>query len=458
MSFGENILKYQEEILSDLARMVAIPSVCGPAEPGMPFGRESARALGEILNLAKGLGLAAGNVGNYAGHAEYGTGSEYAAVVAHVDIVPAGNGWNTDPFCLTRKGNDLYGRGTADDKGAAVAALYGLKALKDAGVTGKRRMRVIFGAGEEIASGDLTHYFQQEPLPVMAFTPDGNYGICNREKGTLHVSFRAGSADCGRVLSFCSGTVINAVPAEAEAMVAGADALSRLEKAAASAEGSFRFEPAEHGVKIYSSGRAHHASEPHLGFNAASHLISLLLQAFPEEEPGNFFRFLKEEVGTETDGFSAGVKMCDEPSGPLTLNLGIVRTGEDGARADIDIRYPVTKDGGVIFEILRADAEKYGVKAELLYDNKPLFFPAEHPLIHLLQDSYRAVEGVPAELYSMGGGTYAREIPGRAVAFGAIFPDQPDVGMHNANEHLQLDRYFEHAQICLEAMFRLMTE
>jgi succinyl-diaminopimelate desuccinylase len=260
------------------------------------------------------------------------------------------------------------------------------------------------------------------------------------------------------VISFRSGTVVNAVPAEAVAVVSGTDALQRLEKAAETAEGTFRFEQTEQGVTIISTGRAHHGSEPELGFNAASHLAALLSLAFPAEELGGFLRFLNGVFGTETDGASAGVKMCDGQSGPLTLNLGIVRADADGARADIDIRYPVTKDGAPIFSALQADAEQYGLTAELLYDNKPLFFPAEHPLIHLLQDAYRAVEGVPAELYSMGGGTYAREIPGRAVAFGAYFPDQPDVGMHTANEHLQLDRYLEHAQICLEAMYRMMTE
>ncbi len=60
-------------------------------------------------------------------------------------------------------------------------------------MTGKRKMRVIFGAGEEIASDDLKMYFKQEPMPVMAFTPDSDYGICNREKGILRVKIICGA-------------------------------------------------------------------------------------------------------------------------------------------------------------------------------------------------------------------------------------------------------------------------
>ena len=49
MSFGSKILKYREEMLRDLARLVAIPSVRSEAREGMPFGENSARALQTIL-------------------------------------------------------------------------------------------------------------------------------------------------------------------------------------------------------------------------------------------------------------------------------------------------------------------------------------------------------------------------------------------------------------------------
>ena len=76
MSFGEKILKYQDDILRDLATLVSIPSVRSAAERGMPFGRESTRALQTILSMAEGMGLSVKNVDNYAGHAEYGEGEE----------------------------------------------------------------------------------------------------------------------------------------------------------------------------------------------------------------------------------------------------------------------------------------------------------------------------------------------------------------------------------------------
>lgn len=459
MQFGKNILAYQNAILNDLARMVEIPSVCSQAEPGKPFGAEPARALETILALAGEMGFATKNVGNYAGHAEYGEGAENAAVITHVDVVPAGDGWDMPPFQMTRKGNLIYGRGTADDKGAAVVALYCLKALRDAGVHGKRKMRVIFGSGEEIASDDMKMYFEQEQAPVMAFTPDSEYGICNREKGILRVRIGSGRSAGEAVRSFASGTVVNAVPALAEATVGGGTGLlQEFQAAAKSTPGTFRFVQTEGGVTVTSVGKACHAMQPQEGVNAASNLITLLANVLPVEKLGTFLGFLHTAVGTETDGASMGVRMSDEPSGPLTFNLGILHLDESSAEALIDIRYPVTCAGTEIFKTIRSKAEQAGLQAELLLDNKPLYFPENDPLVRLLQESYRAVKGVPAELYATGGGTYAREVPGRTVAFGPFFADEPDRRLHNSNESIDIVRFMEHAQICLEAMYRMMTE
>ena len=95
MYFGSKIQQYRDDIIRDLAALVSIPSVCGEPKEGMPLGERSAEALNCILKMAEKMGLATENVGNYAGHAEYGEGDEVAAVLTHVDVVPAGDGWDT---------------------------------------------------------------------------------------------------------------------------------------------------------------------------------------------------------------------------------------------------------------------------------------------------------------------------------------------------------------------------
>ncbi|MBI5158860.1 M20/M25/M40 family metallo-hydrolase [Candidatus Micrarchaeota archaeon] len=51
-------------------------------------------------------------------------------LLTHYDVVPAGEGWNENPFKATEVGDRVYGRGTADDKGAVAACLEAMKQLK----------------------------------------------------------------------------------------------------------------------------------------------------------------------------------------------------------------------------------------------------------------------------------------------------------------------------------------
>lgn len=454
MKFGSHIKDYRPEILAGIRRLVAIPSVAAPALPGKPFGEACARALAEVLQMAREMGLETKNVGNYAGHAVYGTGEGFADVLCHVDVVPAGEGWETDPFAAVEKGGLLYGRGTADDKGAAVVALCCLKALKDAGVQTKRKLRVIFGCGEEIASGDIRTYYQSEPLPDFGFTPDADYGICNREKGILRLDLSGGCA--GTALhSFEAGTVVNAVPAKAQAVLACTSGQAAALRAMAPVCGEFSFTETVNGVCVDSEGAAAHAMQPQQGRNAAAHLIRLLTKVFTKQELGGLVTFLAERIGTDTTGAALGISQSDVPSGPLTVNLGLVRVGEGVPGASIDIRYPVTADGGAIFAAVQHAALPYRLDCTCRSDEKPLYIPDGDPLIHMLQQAYYDATGEEAETFSCGGGTYAREMQGRGVAFGPFFPDEPDRRLHNANENIDIARFMRHAEVCLEAMYRM---
>ena len=63
-----------------------------------------------------------------------GEGDEIVGIAGHLDIVPVGGDWTYDPFKLTREGDHVYGRGTTDDKGPILEALYAMKLLRDHGV------------------------------------------------------------------------------------------------------------------------------------------------------------------------------------------------------------------------------------------------------------------------------------------------------------------------------------
>lgn len=79
------------------------------------------------------------------GYAEYGTGEELIAVLGHLDVVPEGDGWTYPPYGGEIHDGKIYGRGTIDNKGPVIGALYALKVIKDLAIPLKRRVRIIFG-------------------------------------------------------------------------------------------------------------------------------------------------------------------------------------------------------------------------------------------------------------------------------------------------------------------------
>lgn len=455
--FGEKILDYWDDIVSDLGKLVAIPSVAVPSEGAHPFGDQCARAIDTVVEMAKGYGLQAKNVDYYAAHAEYGQGEGNAVVMAHLDVVPAGEGWDTDPFTMVLKDGKAIGRGVSDDKGAAVVALHCLRALKDAGVRGNRKLRVVFGSAEEIGMADMPYYFSKEQHPDMGFTPDSGYGICHCEKGIIDLNIKSEN-DSPLIKTFSAGTVANAVPAKAECrIVCTADEFERLTQAARGREVSFEITRTEDGAKLVAKGKAAHAAGPENGRNAAAYTVELLADVFGKERLGKFFGFIHEKIGLCTTGEKLGVNLSDEPSGPLTFNLGLLSANPQGCSLTVDIRYPATKDGAWVSEAIRKAAAEAGLAYTLLSDAKPLYLPKESPLVTLLSGAYKDIAGEECDIFSMGGGTYARQMFGKGVAFGPGFHDDEPSNAHDVNEQIDLRRFKLHAQICLESMYRMLT-
>ncbi|MEG6572622.1 dipeptidase PepV [[Clostridium] cellulosi] len=456
-NIGSQIQKYKEELLEDVIRLVNIKSCREEAKEGMPFGEGPAKALEFCLNLAENMGFKVKNVGGRAGHIEYGEGEKLVGVLAHCDVVPAGDGWTKDPFCAERVGNRIYGRGTMDDKGPAISAIYCLKALKDLNIKPNKRIRVIIGASEEQGMEDMEYYFAHEEMPDLAFSPDSEYPICNCEKGILHIEFKTPKND-GSVLSFKSGTAANIVPVQAKAQININDK-NAVEKAAADfKDKKCRFEFADDGSNLAIScfGKAAHASTPEEGINAAGEAVILLCRTLGDKA-GTLINFLNEKVAEDIYGERLGIKYRDKQSGGLTLNLGIVDIDETSSKAVIDIRYPVTADGGDIFAKIKDTAEKYGVTANLLSDSKPLYVKEDSELITKLKSAYKTVTGEEAALYSTGGGTYARELK-NGVAFGAGMKPLSYYNIHGADEFLEIDDFMKHCEICLQAIYELSCD
>lgn len=194
---------YFNDIVDAVCKTVRFDSSLKPAEEGCPFGKETADCLNYYLSLAKEMGFETHNYDNYVGEVIFGEGEELA-VLAHLDVVPAGDGWRFPPFAAVINdelsaggvpGVKIWGRGTMDDKGPAVAVLYCLKALKDEGFRPKRKIKLIVGCNEENGWACLEHYNKVTHMPEEGFSPDASFPAIYAEKGILHFTARFPMAD-----------------------------------------------------------------------------------------------------------------------------------------------------------------------------------------------------------------------------------------------------------------------
>ncbi len=451
MSFGEKILDYKADIITDLTELIAIKSVSG-------FQSDCTQALDWMMNKAESFGLVTKSYDGLAGHAEYGQGGKICGVLSHLDVVPEGNNWDTLPFELSVGDGYMYGRGVADDKGAALITLYCLKALKDNGVIGKNTIRAIFGTCEETGMHDIEKYFENEPVPDMSFTPDNRYGICRCEKGILQLELYADTHTGTTLTQLHSGKAVNAVPDTAYALLDCTENEDhQLTRLADAKKGNFEFYYTIDGLMVLSRGRAAHALDPAQGLNAAVNLVDLLTSNFSLPSLGSICSFIESCIGLDTTGIKMGLKMRDRESGPLTLNVGTVHIDEGYATCTLDIRYPVTMNGENILNQVKKAAANENLNVKVLKHSEPLYIAEDSELIKLLSDSYEEIMNEKPDIYSTGGGTYARVLGGKGVAFGPVFKDEVS-NIHNANECINVEKFFQHAQICLEAMYRMFTQ
>lgn len=122
---------YQKDALAALRDFVSIDSVYDEStkSKSTPFGKGVDKALDYIAKVGTKLGFKADRCDNYVTELTYGEGEKTLDIYAHADVVPVNlKNWTKDPFSLTIEDDNLYGRGTCDDKGPGIACLFATKA------------------------------------------------------------------------------------------------------------------------------------------------------------------------------------------------------------------------------------------------------------------------------------------------------------------------------------------
>ncbi len=431
----------KENFVNDIERLVKINSVRTAPEENAPFGAGCKEVLKEAENILCEHGFSMTNFENYAGEVTLGA-SPVLMLLAHLDVVPPGDNWTRKPFNPQREGDIIYGRGTTDDKGAAVAMIYALKAVREIYPNIEKGVRLVLGCGEETGSEDMDYYFSKRETLPYTLSPDADYPLINIEKGRF-APFFTKTVNCdGDIISINGGDTQNIVPPKANALISGLD-IETVKKYCADTEKETETEincEEENGnIHIFVTGTAAHAAQPHKGNNAQTALIKLLSALPLKGEAHASCKQLTELFPhKETDGLSIGVKMSDEKSGELTLNFGVLTYKDGFFRCGTDLRLPLAATKENVSDVINKFLTSKGFSFEGSPEMRPVHFvPEDSPLIKTALSVYEDYTGKKGKCLAIGGGTYVHGIEG-GVAFGIEFEGK-DYRIHSNDEFADIN-------------------
>ncbi|GAB3061501.1 dipeptidase PepV [Salinicoccus sesuvii] len=454
----------KDDLVADLFGLLEIESVKGESSKDAPVGEGPKRALDYMLELGRRDGFSTLNVENIAGHIESGKGEKLFGILGHVDVVPPGKGWDTDPFNPEILGDEIVARGIQDDKGPTMAAYYAMKILHQQGAPFKYRTRLIIGTDEESDWQCTEAYFNAEEMPQAGFAPDAAFPLIHGEKGISTFNFvqkqTALDEDEPKIelKALISGERYNMVPEDAEAKLKIQQNMSEVIQSyedflrETKAEGSYEVDNGF--LKLSIQGKSAHGSTPEAGVNAGLILIQFLKRLDLDNNAKAFAGFAVDRFVGRTDGAQLGMDYSHDEMGETSVNVGMINYTEvDGGIFGVNLRYPEGIDFDAKMDALKEDITEQGFTIEDLEYQPPHYVDKEDPLVKILTDAYRNHVDDRTEPFTIGGGTYARTLE-KGVAFGAMFKDTADT-MHQKNERMKVEELLKATEIYLEALHRI---
>ena len=462
------IAEHREELIREIQGAVRIPSVSRPdlAAPGEPFGPECRRVLDHMLARGKAWGFRTRDLDGRAGAISMGDEEQAIGIVAHLDVVPVGDGWVYPPFEGTwlPEQQALIGRGADDNKGPGVACLFVMRMIRELGIPMRSGIRLYCGLSEENGMADMRHIRENgERFPKVSLVPDAGFPVNYGQKGSLKGYIRARAE--GNLLSFRAGSALNIIPdlAECEAAVPLAEALEAEGRLGGDLRKALETEETPAGVRIRAHGVSGHAAAPENSVNA----IHLLCAALTEMGilTGSGRDAVSALAELTADGWceSEGAAFEDGISGKTTLVYSTAELADGLLTVGADCRYSITYDSAALREKLNQAWAQRGFAEAGISVTQPFHIPKEDARVTALQEVYRELTGREDPPYTMGGGTYSREVPD-AISFGFGMPGMKhDLsflpaghgGAHGRDEVLWMDKIENGMKLYLGALLAL---
>lgn len=422
----------QSDMLKDLAGFIEIPSISDNKQ-------QVAEALNYALNLGRKLGFKSYSyLDNQVGVIEIGHGDETLGILSHVDVVSPGDmkKWNSPPFEAVIKDEKIFGRGTIDDKGAIIASLYAMKAVLDLGLPLHKKVQLILGTQEEVEWTDMESYVKQFSLPDYGFTPDGEFPLCNIEKGCMDITMEFPldliSKDPGSLVSISAGTAANIVPGVCTAEI--------IE------DTNGILVPCTHNAL----GKAVHSCQPEKGENAIFNMVKHLSNLNLKQNKLLDLVYMINEKFSDLNGKALGLYNQSEYYNGEFVHRNvftptILNVKNNVATLIVNIRYSYGTDAQDIIDTFKNLAKYYGGSLTAFNNLPAVYVSKDRPFMQAFAEAYEKVSGRKNEFVLAYGGSYAKAMP-NIVSWGPIFPEDEDT-CHEENEYISIKSLVDNSKI-----------
>jgi succinyl-diaminopimelate desuccinylase len=435
----------KDNIIKDLADAASIESVSLDGDDVKPFGPGCRNVLDLMLKKGDEAGFTTQNYEYYVGSIKYDLGKDDTiGLLAHLDVVPAGNDWTvTEPYKPLLKDGYLFGRGTGDNKSAAVGSLYIMKALREAGAELKHNIELLLGTSEETGMDDMKYYTEHYEAPKFTFVPDGGFPGVGGEFGRLRYTLTSNDTLSDDFLFMEAGSAFNIVPNKAVAVLKKDTAIDY-----SSLGESFTVTEKEDCVEIVANGVSTHAARPEAGVNAIYVLTDGLVKLDGlKPEDRRIIEFMNN-VNADYYGSFLGIDCTDEVSG-TTVSSGTVLRFDNGHVSLLnDCRRAVTDSNERLIKNMTKKAAEWGFSVSIQEATNGYALDVNGPIIQAVKKVYVDETGDTESTIGIGkGGTYAGALP-RAFATGIILrggsrPELPQGhgGGHQPDEFVVVEDY-----------------
>lgn len=456
--------RQRDSMTEDLRSLVRIRSVSDSSSPVRPFGPGCREAMRQMLALGEREGFSTVDCDGYVGCVREDERRCDIALWGHLDVVDEGSGWHYPPYEGVIVDGHMIGRGSADNKGALIAALYSLKCLRALGYRRGYTAGVYFGCNEESGMGDLPYFLQRNTPARLNLVVDSGFPVCYGEAGTMnwHMTYDEPLTD--QIISFSAGEGPGMVPAVASVTIKGRVSLTPAENI------SFRY--LDGATQIDAAGIAGHPAFPAGTRNALGVLADYLLsQHILTDKDAAKFAFMRQ-LACDNRGSALHIAREDGISAMLYCTPTMARMENGRVELRVNIRYPAGDPSVTDPTILRHDmlmpgiqraAQEQGLTLSLLRSSSPiLFFPKDHAIVQALNQVYHDAVRDWGQPFILNGGCYAHALP-NALGFGpgplwnkpctALAPGHG--GAHGPDECQSLDAMLDLAKVLAYALLHL---